>query len=154
MDFVYVPLFSAAALVFASVLAGLFSARSGFSFLLVFLFAGILAAEDGLGGYRLNDYKLSFWVGNLALAVMLLEGGLRTTFATFRTGLRPASVLATVPHRGDGAVTGEDPGFDRGGRRGGEAQRDFLVRLGCRGFLGYLFGRPGPVSQRSRDSAP
>jgi cell volume regulation protein A len=97
MDFVYVPLFSAAALVFASVLAGLFSARSGFSFLLVFLFAGILAAEDGLGGYRLNDYKLSFWVGNLALAVMLLEGGLRTTFATFRTGLRPASVLATVP---------------------------------------------------------
>jgi NhaP-type Na+/H+ and K+/H+ antiporter len=70
------PFFSAAALVFASVLAGLFSARSGFSFLLVFLFAGILAAEDGLGGYRLNDNKLSFWVGNLALAVMLLEGGL------------------------------------------------------------------------------
>lgn len=96
MDFVNLPLFAAAALVFASVLAGLFSARIGFSFLLVFLFAGILAGEDGLGGYRFNDYKLSFWVGNLALAVILLDGGLRTTFATFRTGLRPASVLATV----------------------------------------------------------
>ena len=96
MDFVNLPLFAAAALVFASVLAGLFSARIGFSFLLVFLFAGILAGEDGLGGYRFNDYELSFWVGNLALAVILLDGGLRTTFATFRTGLRPASVLATV----------------------------------------------------------
>lgn len=94
MDFVNLPLFAAAGLVFASVLAGLFSARIGFSFLLVFLFAGILAGEDGLGGYRFDDYKLSFWVGNLALAVILLDGGLRTTLATFRTGLRPASVLA------------------------------------------------------------
>lgn len=96
MDFVNLPLFGAAGLVFASVLAGLFSARIGFSFLLVFLCAGILAGEDGLGGYRFNDYKLSFWVGNLALAVILLDGGLRTTYATFRTGLRPASVLATA----------------------------------------------------------
>jgi len=96
MDFVNLPLLAAAALVFASVLAGLFSARIGFSFLLVFLFAGILAGEDGPGGYRFNDYKLSFWVGNIALAIILLDGGMRTTFATFRTGLRPASVLATL----------------------------------------------------------
>lgn len=96
MDSVNLPLFAAAALVFASVLIGLFSARIGFSFLLVFLCAGILAGEDGLGGYRFNDYKLSFWVGNLALAVILLDGGLRTTFGRFRTGLRPASVLATL----------------------------------------------------------
>ncbi|MDZ7939042.1 MAG: potassium/proton antiporter [Rhodoferax sp.] len=96
MDFVNLPLLAAAALVFASVLAGLFSARIGFSFLLVFLCAGIFAGEDGLGGYRFDDYKLSFWVGNLALAIILLDGGLRTTFSTFRTGLRPASVLATL----------------------------------------------------------
>jgi cell volume regulation protein A len=96
MDFVNLPLFAAAALVFASVLAGLFSARVGFSFLLVFLFAGILAGEDGPGGYLFNDFKLSFWVGNLALAIILLDGGMRTTFATFRTGLRPASVLASL----------------------------------------------------------
>jgi len=96
MDFVNLPLLAAAALVFASVLAGLFSARIGFSFLLVFLCAGILAGEDGLGGYRFDDYKLSFWVGNLALAIILLDGGLRTTLATFRTGLRPAAMLATL----------------------------------------------------------
>jgi cell volume regulation protein A len=96
MDFVNLPLLAAAALVFLSVLTGLVSTRIGFSFLLVFLLAGIVAGEDGLGGYRFDDFRLSFWVGNLALAVILLDGGLRTAYATFRTGLRPASLLATV----------------------------------------------------------
>ena len=95
MEFVNLPLLAASALVFASVLAGLFSVRIGFSFLLVFLCAGILAGEDGLGGYQFDDFHLSFWVGNLALAVILLDGGLRTAYARFRTGLRPASLLAT-----------------------------------------------------------
>jgi len=96
MDFVNLPLFAASALVFLSVLGGVFSQRIGVSFLLVFLLAGILAGEDGLGGYRFDDYRTSFWVGNLALAVILLDGGLRTTFATFRTGLKPATLLATL----------------------------------------------------------
>ncbi|WP_157270887.1 potassium/proton antiporter [Azohydromonas aeria] len=96
MEFVYLPLLAAAALVFVSVLAGMFSTRVGFSFLLVFLLAGILAGEDGIGGYRFDDFRLSVWVGNLALAVILLDGGLRTAYSTFRTGLRPAAVLATV----------------------------------------------------------
>jgi potassium/hydrogen antiporter len=96
MDFVNLPLLAVAALVFLSVLTGMFSARIGFSFLLVFLLAGILAGEDGLGGYRFDDYRLSVWVGNLALAIILLDGGMRTRFDTFRTGLRPASLLATL----------------------------------------------------------
>jgi cell volume regulation protein A len=96
MDFLNIPLLAAAVLVFASVLMGLFSARIGFSFLLVFLLAGLVAGEDGPGGYVFNDVKLSFWVGNVALAVILLDGGLRTAFSTFRTGLRPASLLATL----------------------------------------------------------
>ena len=96
MDLLNLPLLAAAALVFASVLAGLFSARIGLSFLLVFLLAGILAGEDGPGGYMFDDVRLSFWVGNLALAVILLDGGLRTAFSTLRTGLKPASVLATA----------------------------------------------------------
>ncbi len=96
MEFVNLPLLAVSGMVFASVLVGLFSTRVGFSFLLVFLLAGVLAGEDGPGGFRFDDYRLSFWVGNLALAVILLDGGLRTAFATFRTGLRPASLLASV----------------------------------------------------------
>ncbi len=96
MDFVNLPLLAASALVFLSVLTGLFSARIGLSFLLVFLLAGVLAGEDGPGGFSFDDFRLSFWVGNLALAVILLDGGMRTGYATFRTGLRPAALLATV----------------------------------------------------------
>lgn len=96
LDFLALPLLGAAALIFISVLAGLLSARVGFSFLLVFLLVGVLAGEDGPGGFVFNDFKLSFWVGNVALAVILLDGGLRTDIHTFRTGLRPAALLATV----------------------------------------------------------
>jgi potassium/hydrogen antiporter len=96
LDFLTLPLLAAAALVFFSVLAGVFSARVGFSFLLVFLVVGTLAGVDGPGGLVFDDFRLSFWVGNVALAVILLDGGLRTDFATFRTGLKPALWLATA----------------------------------------------------------
>jgi potassium/hydrogen antiporter len=95
-DFVYLALWAAGTLVFISVVAGLYSTRAGLSFLLVFLVAGMLAGEDGLGGLAFDDHRLVFWVGNAALAIILLDGGLQTTVATFRTGLKPALVLATV----------------------------------------------------------
>lgn len=47
MDFVNLPLLLAAALVFLSVLSGVFSTRIGISFLLVFLLAGVAAGEGG-----------------------------------------------------------------------------------------------------------
>lgn len=96
MDFVNIPMLAGSLLVFLSVLAGMFSTRVGFSFLLVFLCAGLVAGEDGLGGWKFDDFRLSFWVGNLALAVILLDGGLRTSISTFRTGLKPATLLATL----------------------------------------------------------
>jgi len=106
MDFVFPTLFAAGALIFVSVIAGLFSARVGLSFLLVFLVAGMLAGEDGPGGVVFHDFGVMFWVGNAALAVILLDGGLRTELATFRTGLRPALLLATVGVVVTAAVTG------------------------------------------------
>lgn len=96
LDFLSLPLLAGAALVFVSVLAGVFSARIGFSFLLIFLVVGILAGVDGPGGLVFDDFSLSFWVGNVALAVILLDGGLRTQLSTFRTGLRPSLLLATL----------------------------------------------------------
>jgi len=95
LDFMALPLLAASALVFVAVLMGILSARVGFPFLLVFLLAGGLAGEYGLG-IIFDDFNLSFWVGNIALAVILVDGGLRTDFATFRTGLKPSLLLATV----------------------------------------------------------
>jgi len=96
MDFINIPLLAAAALLFVSLVLGIFSTRIGFPFLLVFLLAGALAGEDGPGGYHFNDFGLSFWVGNVALTIILLDGGLRTSFSRFRTGLKPSLLLATI----------------------------------------------------------
>ena len=96
MELLNLALLVTGALVFGSVLAGLFSARAGLSFLLVFLVVGMLAGEDGPGGIRFDDVRVALWVGSAALGVILLDGGLRTRLATFRTGLRPASCLATL----------------------------------------------------------
>ena len=106
IDLVYPSLWVAGTLVFASVVAGLYSARAGLSFLLVFLVAGMLAGEDGIGGLRFDDFRLVFWVGNAALAVILLDGGLRTAPSTFRTGLKPAVGLATIGVLVTAAITG------------------------------------------------
>ena len=83
-------------LVTLGLVAGLYSRRIGVSHLLVFLVVGMLAGVDGPLGLPFDDHALVAAVANLALAVILLDGGLRTSRASLRTGLLPAGLLATV----------------------------------------------------------
>jgi potassium/hydrogen antiporter len=83
-------------LVFISLLAGVLSARLGLPFLLVFLLAGMFVGIDGPGGLPFDNAQIAAWVGNAALAIILLEGGISTRMETFRIGFRPALLLATV----------------------------------------------------------
>lgn len=89
-------LLAAGLLVFISLLAGVASTRLGLPFLLVFLVAGMLVGVDGPIGVRFDNAQLAAWVGNAALAMILLEGGISTRKETFRAGFRPALVLATI----------------------------------------------------------
>lgn len=85
-----------AALLLLAILASALSYRIGMPLLLVFLAVGMLAGEDGPGGIVFNDASIAYSVGSVALAIILLDGGLNTRAETFLAGLRPAIVLATV----------------------------------------------------------
>ncbi|MBK1887316.1 potassium/proton antiporter [Marinobacter sp. DY40_1A1] len=79
-----------------SILLSPLSSRVGMPVLLVFLAVGMMMGKDGPGGIEFDDFQLSFLVASLALGVILLDGGMRTRAETFRVGLKPAMLLATV----------------------------------------------------------
>src|SRR3954468_20521958 len=93
MDLVNQFIFIGALLILLSILAGLVSSRLGAPLLLVFLLLGMLAGEDGVFHIRFNDYRSTFAVGSIALAIILFEGGLRTPRHVVRLVFWPAFSL-------------------------------------------------------------
>ena len=79
-----------------SIIAGLISRRVGAPMLLVFLALGMLAGEDGVLGIPYDDFTSAYLIGSVALAVILLEGGLKTPVSMLRLAFWPAAVLATI----------------------------------------------------------
>ncbi|MGE6360428.1 potassium/proton antiporter [Psychrobacter glacincola] len=95
MDTLNIIYLVGALLIFASIMASTLSARLGVPLLLLFLIVGMLAGEDGILGIEFAQYGIANFVGQAALACILLDGGLRTSFKSFRVGLKPAITLAT-----------------------------------------------------------
>jgi cell volume regulation protein A len=94
MDSFHLLVLIGAGLLFTGLLLGTLSLRFGVPSLLVFLVVGMLAGVDGPGGIKYDDFATGFLVSNIALAVILLDGGLRTRLHAFRVGLNPALLLA------------------------------------------------------------
>ncbi len=94
LDSVSIAILLGAVLVMAGILSSLLALRFGAPLLLVFLVIGILAGE--VGHIDFDDFRTTYLVGSVALALILFDGGLRTRFANIRSVLAPSMVLATA----------------------------------------------------------
>ena len=90
-----IRLLGGALLVLAGIASSLLARRFGAPLLLVFLALGLLLGVDGPGGIRYDDTRFTYFVGSLALCVILFDGGLQTRAAQVRGSVAPSLVLAT-----------------------------------------------------------
>jgi cell volume regulation protein A len=91
----YLALLAGGLVLLASIIATRVATRVGLPSLLLFLAVGVAVGEDGLG-FDFDDVQLARFLGTVALAIILVEGGLTTRFADIRKILTPAGVLATL----------------------------------------------------------
>jgi len=71
------------------------SQRFGAPLLLVFLAIGLLAGEDGLLGIEFDSGATAYFIGSLALAIILFDSGFETPLRSYRLAAAPALSLAT-----------------------------------------------------------
>ncbi|GAB3857105.1 potassium/proton antiporter [Nocardioides maradonensis] len=90
-DFVLVG----ASVTFLAVLAVRISSRAGLPSLLLYLLMGVALGESGIG-IRFGNAELAHALGFAALAIILAEGGLTTSWREARPAMRMGLSLATV----------------------------------------------------------
>lgn len=93
-------------LLLLGIVSSKFSARIGMPVLVLFLVVGMLAGSEGLGGIDFENYGVANSIGSIALALILFDGGLRTSLVSVRSAWRPALSLSTVGVLLTSALTG------------------------------------------------
>ncbi len=96
----------AGGLLLVAIISSTLSARVGVPGLILFMGVGMLAGEDGPGGILFDQYPLAHAIGTLALVLILFDGGLQTSWGSFRLAWRPAIALSTVGVIVTSAITG------------------------------------------------
>ncbi len=86
----------AGALMVAGLVASLAAERLRLPGLVLFLGLGMALGSDGTGWIDFTDYELARTIGIVALALILFEGGLTTSFREIRPVAAPALSLAFV----------------------------------------------------------
>ena len=87
---------AAGVLLLLGIASSKFSARLGVPVLVLFMAVGMLAGSEGLGRIPFENYRLANDIGSVALALILFDGGLRTSLAAVRLVWKPALALSTI----------------------------------------------------------
>ncbi|HWT31160.1 MAG TPA: potassium/proton antiporter, partial [Propylenella sp.] len=95
LESMYLAILIGAGLIMAAVFTTWIAFRFGAPLLLIFLAVGLVAGEDGLG-LEFDNSPVAYFLGNVALAIILFDSGFGTRFAAFRQAALPSIVLATV----------------------------------------------------------
>ena len=101
MDFINLPILLFSIILVVSILSSLISARANIPLILVFLCIGILFSDRGglalVSGY--HQPKLAFFVGSLALALILFDSGYQTNLCAERLSQRKSLKDSSPPRR-------------------------------------------------------
>ena len=89
-------LFGVSLLIIISILTSKLSYRLGVPALLFFLFIGIMAGSEGIGGIEFDNPWLAQFAGITALIYILFSGGLETSWKFVRSCLWKSTALATA----------------------------------------------------------
>src|SRR3712207_44948 len=95
LDVMNLAILIGAGLVAVSIFTSVLASRLGAPLLLLFLGLGLLVGEDGLG-LEFDNAPVAYFVGSVALAVILFDSGFATRLRTIRAVAGPALALATA----------------------------------------------------------
>ena len=97
MDFINLPILLAGLLLSISILTSLVSSRVGVPLILVFLCIGLTV---GAGNFELlqslQHPRIVFFVGSVALAMILFDSGFHTPMSNYREDAKPALLMSTL----------------------------------------------------------
>ena len=95
LETMYLAILIGAGLIMAAVFTTWIAFRFGAPLLLIFLAVGLIAGEDGLG-LEFDNSPVAYFLGSIALAIILFDSGFGTRLSSFRQAAAPAVVLATL----------------------------------------------------------
>ena len=95
LESLYLIILIGTILVVFAAFSSLLAFRFGAPLLLLFLCIGLFAGVDGIG-IDFDNAGLAYFVGTLALAIILFDSGFGTSLQAFRQAAVPAIALATV----------------------------------------------------------
>lgn len=96
----------ASVLLISAVLFNKIGGKFGVPSLILFIFVGILAGSDGIGGIYFEDYNLSQFIGIVAISYILFMGGLSVDIDELKPVFKEGTVLATLGVFLTGILTG------------------------------------------------